>query len=169
MGKRAAAAKRSKKSQPRRKKAMAKARDEVVGTEEENPRGDAAGVKALGEQKAFDAAGEGASTHDGEREGVAGLASAPRRAFSVKEEAAINALHRRMMQTMPSEAASGFVFIPAEGHALFELETESVEDGKYRVQGSDWIMEIEGGKFKSASKAMPPDYGGEDVMNVRGS
>jgi hypothetical protein len=144
---------------------MAKARDTTVGTTEENPRGDAPGVKEAGERKAFEAAGEGASTHDSEREDVTGAATA--KPGDPKVETAVRALQQRVMQTMPSEAVAGFVFAPAEGHALYELETENIPDGMYRVQGSDWILTVEDGKFKSAERAMPPEFGGPDVVSVR--
>lgn len=41
-----------------------------------------------------------------------------------------------------------------------------VPNGRYRVTGSDWILTIDRSAFAAAERAVPPHYGGPDVIPV---
>lgn len=69
---------------------------------------------------------------------------------------------RRFMAALPPGAAAGGSYEYPES----DEDGGDVPDGKYRIAGSDWVFEWEGGKPKSATKAHAPDWGGEDVQTV---
>lgn len=68
---------------------------------------------------------------------------------------------------VPDEARRGpYEARPGDG---FGEEEFSVPDGVYRVYGSDWLITIEDGKFAKAERALPPKFGGPDVISVPSS
>lgn len=56
-------------------------------------------------------------------------------------------------------------YTQVEGDQFHDQEYP-IADGRYRVQGSDWIFTFEGGGFVEAELAQPPSFGGDNVIAV---
>lgn len=62
-------------------------------------------------------------------------------------------------------AMSSGSYVQVAGDA-FDGKDYPIADGRYRVQGSDWVIAFEGGGFVEAQRAEPPEFGGKNVIAV---
>lgn len=85
--------------------------------------------------------------------------------------AALNKFDKAFRARLPAHEPSGQFphssgnYVQVEGDR-FDGQEYPIADGKYRVEGSDWIFTFEGGGFVEAELAQPPEYGGKDVISV---
>lgn len=89
-----------------------------------------------------------------------------------RQTIAINKFDKAFRINMPKHEASGQQnphssgsYIQAEGDK-FEGEDYPIADGRYRVEGADWIHTFEGGGYVQSELARPPNFGGSDVIAV---
>lgn len=59
-------------------------------------------------------------------------------------------------------AGVGIHYDPREGDGFFARY--DIDNGAYRVLGSDWIFTFRAGRLVSVDKAVPPAFGGPDVI-----
>lgn len=84
--------------------------------------------------------------------------------LSKKELAHIRDLNRNFCSELPQEARKG-QYTPVVGDRFFK-ERYAVRPGRYRVIGSEWIITIDAGRIVDIIRAVPPDYGGANVVSV---
>lgn len=88
-----------------------------------------------------------------------------------RRDAAITAFDRAFRARLPQHEGtkqnpiSSGSYVQVEGDT-FHDKTYPIADGRYRVQGSDWVLVFEGGGFVEALRAEAPHYGGKDVIGV---
>ena len=88
-----------------------------------------------------------------------------------RRNAAVIAFDRAFRAKLPQHEASGQNamssgnYVQAEGDQ-YDGKEYPIADGRYRVAGSDWIFDFEGGGFVEAMHAEPPDYGGDKVIAI---
>lgn len=85
-------------------------------------------------------------------------------------EAILN-FDRAFRQDLPRHEPSGQNAVSAGNYVQVEGDKYDgqdypIADGKYRVEGSDWIHTFEGGGYVESEKAEAPHYGGKDVIRV---
>lgn len=92
--------------------------------------------------------------------------------------APLRAFHRALMANLPDGAiarvtdkATGLTAIaPREyaGDAHADMPPIEVPNGRYRVSGSDWVMEFRAGRLVKLVPVAPPQFGGRGVIAVPG-
>lgn len=89
------------------------------------------------------------------------LAGAPRE-FVAEVGKSVRLAFSRFANAIPGGAQSSGYFVPPET----QMWQCVVPDGKYRVAGADWIVVIVDNRIAEICRAVPPDYGGPDVIAV---
>jgi hypothetical protein len=90
---------------------------------------------------------------------------AQRTAAEVKIAEKVHKVHDEFTAALPPAVAASGGYSVQDGDYWSTRELE-MPDGRYRVSGGDWIYAFAGGKLKEASRALPPNYGGEGVTIV---
>lgn len=81
-----------------------------------------------------------------------------------KAATALRGLLARFTGNVP-QAARGGAYEPKPGDGLGDDDLD-VPNGTYRVHGSDWLITIAKKRFTLAARAMPPKFGGANVIQV---
>lgn len=88
-----------------------------------------------------------------------------------RRDQALTAFDLAFRRKIPADEATGQNpmssghYAQVEGDA-FDGKEYPIADGRYRVQGSDWVHVFEGGGYVESSRAEAPHYGGKDVIAV---
>lgn len=72
--------------------------------------------------------------------------------------------YERFARALPPGALTGSYTVT--GDDGFYGNVTAVPDGTYRVCGADWLIVVHAGRIAEFVRAMPPDFGGPDVIRV---
>jgi hypothetical protein len=76
----------------------------------------------------------------------------------------VRAFNKDFCAHLPGDARFGRY--SAETGDSFAAERYRVPDGRFRVTGSEWVLCFQNQRFVDAIRAVPPDFGGADVVEV---
>lgn len=79
--------------------------------------------------------------------------------------AELRRLSATFMAALPAGAYQAGVYHAQDGDA-FDGQAFKAPNGRYRVAGAGWIFDIRKGRFLEAVRAVPPKFGGDDVIGV---
>lgn len=89
----------------------------------------------------------------------------PVKVLTPEAEGELRSFSTRFAAALPPNSHASGHYTAIEGDRYGEYRF-AAPNGSYRVVGADWVLVIRKNKFVSAHRAVPPSFGGKDVVAV---